>query len=245
MGLPTKQRESERLIAEAAKEQAACEAYEHQESAAKADYDRAFAAGDADAMIAAEARQKAHGALAAKQRDKLVDIRKRVATAIDAEEEADFLAYCEDLDRQEERRGKTYGRDFERAASALTAFLAGDTAKTRPVVEASKRLVAMGRSPILTAEERARTTAGRIEPAAYEDRVVWRKHEGGPEVVVFKRTKSGELVPAEGGAVRSIERVCVRQERHIAPHRPEPLVKTVVIPGFAAGADPLWPKPHS
>ncbi len=113
-------------------------------------------------------------------------------------------------------------------------------------VERGKRLDArrakFGLARIPNGEERARSTPGRVEPAVYEDRVVWRKHDGGSEVTVFKRSKSGELVPAEGGAVRSVERVCVRQERHIAPQSPKPLVEAVVIPGLTAGADPLWPK---
>lgn len=241
MGLLTKQRESDRLMAEAAKEQSACDAHEAQEGAAKADRARAFEAGDADAMIAAEARQKAHNALAAKHRANLSDIGKRIAVEMEKEDAAEHDQYCEGLEKREARQAATFERDFAKAVAPLIAFLTARAGDAAEAAEANKRRAARGLPPILTADERARSTPGRVEPAVYEDRTVWRKYPGGPEVSVLTRNKSGEMVPTEAGALRSVERVCVRQERHIAPVRPKSLAETVVIPGFAAGGQTLWP----
>lgn len=208
---------------------------------AKADLEAAKTDGDGAAVADALRRVEAEDIVIKAQDSRLTELGRQHADAVKRELEAEDDRYCEGLEKREARQATTFEREFAKAAAPLIAFLTARAGDAAEIAEANKRRAARGLPPILTADERARSIPGRVEPAVYEDRVTWRKHDGGAEVSVFNRNKAGELVPAEGGAVRSVERVRVRQERHIAAQRPKPLVETVVIPGFAAGGEALWP----
>lgn len=208
---------------------------------AQADLETAKAEGDGIAVADARRRLEAEEIVIQAQDERVASLGCEHANAVRLEANADFDRYCEGLERREARQAATLERDFAKAFAPAIALLIARAGDAAEVAEANAQRAARHLPPILTADERARSTPGRIEAEICEDRVVWRKHQNGPEVTVFGRNKRGELVPAEGGAVRSIERVRVQEERHIAPQRPKPLTEAVVIPGFAAGAPPLWP----
>jgi hypothetical protein len=240
MGLLLK-RESDRIGADLSKVEIALSRGSAAMTEAEAAKSAAESAGDLEAHAEACQRLAAAKAFLEVQRARGAQLGRDHAEAVKRELEADDDRFCDGLNKREARQAETFERDFAKAVAPLIAFLTARAGDAAEAAEANKRRAARGLPPILTADERARSIAGRIEPAAHEDCVVWRKYEGGPEVTVFGRSKTGEMVPAEAGAVRVVERRCVRAERHIAPTRAKPLIEAVVIPGFAAGGAPLWP----
>jgi|GEM_PF-4492686 len=208
---------------------------------AQTDLETAKVEGDGAAVADALRRLEAEAIVIKAQDERLTALANEQAETEKREREAADDRSDAALEVRMASQAKTFGRDHAKAFAPAVAFLAVQAGNAEECAEANKRRGARGLPPILTAEERARTIPGRIEPPEYADQVVWRKHSGGPLVSVFGRNKAGELVPQEVGAVKSVERVLVRAEREIPDQRPKSLVEAVVIPGFMPNDEPVWP----
>jgi hypothetical protein len=116
--------------------------------------------------------------------------------------------------------------NVEAAAQQLAAALAAQVANQQKIDALN---AARGDRPfIVNGERRLRETPGRTIPAQFEEREVWREHNGELVGQFKQHPETGELVPARGG-VKSREKVQVRAEQIVPAHMPTPYAQAIVL----------------
>lgn len=203
---------------------------------------RAFArtTDDAEAARKALADARTLEQTAADENDLASSYEAKIADAVARAEKARIdQAAAKDaaLAKQEAEAATVAHRALAKAVGPLTALQSIRSSRSELAVVLRDH----GREPAVGGEINLRSVPGSVETARYENRVVWRKYPGGPEVCMFTQNKAGEMVPTDAGGVRSVEKVLVSPEREISARFAKPLVEAVVIPGFKADDPPLWP----
>lgn len=119
----------------------------------------------------------------------------------------------------------------------LAAKLA-QAAKLQAAIEAANEC-SEGRPLIVDGERNLRERPERIEPAVFEDRVVW-EDGAGNSPFQFRRNAEGEDVPIEQGFTRKVKPVQVRSERHEFASMPPRLANEIRLVDLAG--QQIWPR---
>jgi hypothetical protein len=160
---------------------------------------------------------------------------KAAAEVEKAADLAEIAAYDREAKREMPGRFNRLQKHMEAAASEL-AEIHAHTERARHINELARK---HGLPGVVDGEVLFRATPIQIIPAEYRTETVWRDGAGRAPAV-FRRADDGELVPNEGGYMKTSERVEVNPERRVGGQLPggrlAPAIRLVSLNGRQ-----IWP----